>query len=155
MGWLNLCRVRLSTGPTLEIGSVLRRMTALLAVWLGLLGVVAPALACAADAPDDVCCPQEAPLQCTDNEPGYRAGTPAAMCCVPANVRAQAASIDSRRSTQDREHDSGTPDPLIPSASLDSLTGVTYAPHINNAPPHSQPRTDAALTYLRTGRLRL
>lgn len=131
-----------------------RRLTALLVLWVGLLGAGSPALACAADALDGDCCPQEAPLPCGDDTAEYHSSTTGVMCCAPANVGARAASIDSRRASQDREHDSGTPDPLIRPAPFDSPTGAPCARHLT-APADSPARTDAALTYLRTGRLRL
>jgi len=138
----------------LEYLSVLRRLTVTLVLWLGLLGVGTPAFACSVAALDTDCCPQDTPAPCTDNDFNGGLSASAAFCCVAAPTPARTVSVDAGRNAPDRKHDAGSPDPLGLPAWITSLPTVAAPPNIT-AVLVSPGRTDAALTYLRTGRLRL
>jgi len=126
---------------------MLRRLSVLLLIWVGLLGAAAPAFACPMAAQHD-CCPPQAPSPC--------GGAPAeVICCVGTPASSQAVSVNSSRLLKEfPASPSGTPDlPVLPVwvASFPDLAHLYDMP----ASAPSAPRTDAALTYLRTGRLRL
>lgn len=132
-----------------------RRLIALLVVCVGLLGAAVPVLACSIAALDGDCCPQNSQSSCAGSEPGERLETAATNCCIAAPVPSHAESISSIRSLQD-EHpaSSATPESL----SLPPWIASSAALNRNDCvftPVSSPPRTDAALTYLHTGRLRL
>lgn len=132
---------------------MLRRLTASLVLWLGLVGVGLPVFACAAAAgPYEDCCPQGVPSPCTNSETAHDFAT-ATLCCVAAPAPSQAVSVDAGRSAPERELDSGSPDAIALPAWMDCSTGAGL-PEVR-APQVSASRTNAAQTYLRTGRLRL
>lgn len=134
---------------------MLRRLTALLVVCVGLLGAAVPALACSIAALDGDCCPQNSQSSCTGSEPGERLETAATNCCIAAPVPSHAESISSIRSLQD-EHpvSSATPDSLSLPPWIAPSAGRIRKDYVLT-PVSSPPRTSAALTYLHTGRLRL
>lgn len=137
-----------------EFGSMLHRLTAVLAMSVALLGIASPVLACAVTtALDENCCPPEAPSPCSNGEVEYDFATTAAYCCVAAPAPSQAVSVDAGRSVPERKLDSGSPDalalPIWMACSTVPNPPDVITPHV------SASRTDAAQTYLRTGRLRL
>ena len=135
-----------------ELASLLRRLVASLALWIGVLGVASPALACAATAAvERDCCPEGMPAPCNGGGAG-EFGEP--VCCVSAPASSQVAAQVCSRSQHAREPDSGPPDPFILSAWFEAFSGNGSAP-LYIAPEWSSHRADAALTYLHTGRLRL
>jgi hypothetical protein len=127
----------------------MRRFLALLMVFAGLVGAVAPAFACAIGAAGD-CCPTNAPSGCT---PEYeQLGVEPSVCCVTAAAPVQMVTAEPGREVQGRNP--GSPDsnvlPVSSAASLDLRVASRLA-----APAFSTRCTDASLTWLHTGRLRL
>jgi hypothetical protein len=135
--------------PVSEPVSMFPRWMASLVLWVGVLGIASPALACATVAPAHRdCCPDGAPSPCGGGQPGKLA------CCVTAPTPAPAAavSVSTQQKVQDRT--TGTPDPVLLVTWLQTLAtapGVLepFAPHA------SPPRNEATLIYLQTRRLRL
>src|SRR5262245_30353784 len=126
----------------------MRRFLALLMVWAGLLGAVAPALACVTAADD--CCPANAPSGCT---PVYeQLGCGLSVCCVTAPAPAQMVAAEPGRELQ--QSDRGSADPVGLTASFASSLDSPRADRLA-VPVLSAQLTDASLTYLHTGRLRL
>ncbi len=134
---------------------MLRQLTALLLVWVG-LATGTPALACSPAAADMDCCPKGAPIPCKDGASGQsRDATPTA-CCVAASVSAAAVpTLDSNRNLPVATADPGSPDPLIlVAARVAALTDAARLPILTGLlVPRAH--TDATPTYLSTGRLRL
>jgi hypothetical protein len=131
---------------------VFRRLAASLMLWVGVLALASPVLACGAvSTPVRDCCPEGAPSPC-DNGGGSQG---IAACCAAAPIASSAAAIESSRSQHERSPDSESPDPLILSAWFDTFVAPT-APepllYLLAGPP---PGRDATLTWLHTGRLRL
>ena len=127
----------------------MRRFLALLVVFAALIGAGAPAFACALGAAAGDCCPANAP-GCT---PAYEQfGVEQRVCCVTTAAPAQIVAAEPGREVQGRNP--GSPDPNVlpvsPVASLDVQRSGRLTPS------HFSARdTDASLTYLHTGRLRL
>ena len=113
---------------------VMRRLTALLIVWVGLLGAIAPALACAMPASDGSCCPPDAPAECRQAWEFERLET-----------------VEAARTSQ---HDARSPESPVIAAAPPSKANSAYRDEFI-VPAESIARTDATLTYLKTGRLRL
>jgi hypothetical protein len=137
---------------------MLRRLSTLLVVWVGLLGVALPALACSMAALDRDCCPQNAPSSCGDESRGCLKAA-AAICRATVSGSSQAVSINASRLLQESHAGPcGSPDlPVLPvwvAHSMGMAMDVARRYDVP-APASSPPRTDAALTYLHTGRLRL
>jgi hypothetical protein len=61
---------------------------------------------------------------------------------------------ENARTTQVQPHDAGSPDPIIAIAWIATLPAFNYAPPVPLCDT-ARARTDAALTYLHTRRLRL
>ena len=129
--------------------SVLRRLTPLLVLWAGLLGVGSQALACVTSAPADDCCPPGMPGPCGD--PGTSGSMPTTICCVVAPTPASIVASNPCQSEAKRSF--GSPDPLGPPMAAAQATSAfrRAIPSLSPFPLHA----DARLTYLRTGRLRL
>ncbi len=132
---------------------MLRRWSVILVVVFGLLaGVAAPALSCAAAAKGD-CCPQGSTSPCDEEKRQHDSGSVEA-CCVNVAAEPSAVGAEPSRNMPDRQHDSGSPDPIVTFAWFATLSSHLRPPQLL-APAILLPRTDAALTYLHTGRLRL
>ena len=128
----------------------MRRFLALLMVWAGLIGAVGPAFACASAAAAGDCCPANAPSGCT---PVYeQVGVELSVCCVSAAAPAQIVAAEPGRELQ--QGDRGSPDPVVLITSSASSHDLRRAVRLA-APLLSAQFTDASLTYLHTGRLRL
>lgn len=127
----------------------MRRFLAFLMVFAGLVGAGAPAFACAIGAAGD-CCPANAPSGCT---PEYeQLGVEPSVCCVTAAAPAQLVAAEPGREVQGRNP--GSPDPTVLPVSSASPLDLRVAGRVA-APLFSARCTDASLTYLHTGRLRL
>src|SRR5262245_48877695 len=112
----------------------MRRFLAMLVVLVGLIGAVAPAFACASAAGGD-CCPANAPSGCA---PQYQ----------------PTAAVEPGRELQVAQLALGSVDPVVPTPSPVSLPDPQPAYRLA-VPLLSAACTDASLTYLHTGRLRL
>lgn len=136
-----------------ELMPLRRRMTASLVLWLGLLGLGSPAFACSmAAVPNGDCCPEGSQSPCTDGGANYDTAK-AASCCNAVPAASPTGSVNAGLNAPDLKPNSLSPDsPVVPS-------WMACAATVN--PPDVVPRsafssrTDATLTYLRTGRLRL
>jgi len=127
----------------------MRRLIALLVVWIGLLGAAGPAFACASSARD--CCPPDAPAPCESQKTPDPGLASASVCCASVPAPSALASLESVRKTV-ADADSA-PDVVAP------LSGPIAASATHQTDPEEHlsfsPRTDASLTYLRIGRLLL
>ena len=132
---------------------MLRRWSTLLVIWFGLLvGVASPELACATAKSGD-CCPQDSTSPCGEEKRDHDLGSLAA-CCVTAPPAPSAVWVEANRNAADQPHGSGSPDTIVALAWFATLSLHVRAPQ-SVVPAMSLPRTDAALTWLHTGRLRL
>lgn len=111
----------------------------MLVVWAGLVGAGLPAFACASAAAAGDCCPPDAPSGCTQV---YQQLDVQASICVTAEAPARMV-----------ERDHGSADPIVLVASGVSLPDPGSIVRVPVRP--SSACTDASLTYLHTGRLRL
>jgi hypothetical protein len=128
----------------------MRRFLTLLLLWVGLIGATAPAFACAnADAGE--CCPANAPSGCTQVYEQF--GIEASVCCVSPAAPAQIVAAEAGRELQ-VQGDHGSPDPVALTVSFASSLDRHRAGQLA-VPALSAKYTDASLTWLHTGRLRL
>ena len=134
-----------------EMASVLRQLTAVLLVWVSLLGTTTAALAC--DTPKADCCPPNSRTPCNDPRPSFQLIAPA-TCCAVAPVQSRNLAVESERSARERDQSSGSPD-LVAIAAWVALGPEASTNSIADPPAAAAPRTDGTLTYLRTARLRL
>lgn len=134
---------------------MLRRLTVLLVMWVGLLGAASPALACAMEAAlAGDCCPPGSTLPCGERgSPDFNAVAPA-ICCVTASAPAPAVAIDSGRSLYKQQDSSGSPGAVVLPVWVTSAPNLIHSTYIP-APAVTPPRLGGTLTYLQTGRLRL
>lgn len=130
-----------------------RRVSILVMLWLGLIWAAAPAFACASMAHRD-CCPDGAPSPCGDPS-GLDLKAFASLCCASAPVASpSAATAETPKSIRVEPQSPDSPHALALLAWFATLQARDYA--APPAPPDTaQTRTDAALTYLHTLRLRL
>ena len=135
-----------------NLGARMRRFIAFLVLWAGLLGVGSPAFACAASASAGDCCPPGAPSGCT--QAYEQLDIEATVCCITAAAPAQMVSAERGRELQAVQDDCRSADPIA-RVSTSSLLPDLGSPLRLNVATFSSARTDAKLTYLRTGRLRL
>lgn len=135
-----------------NLASHMRRFIAFLVLWAGLLGVGSPAFACAAAASAGDCCPPGAPSGCT--QAYQQLDIEARICCVTAAAPSQMVSTERGRELQAVQDDCRSADPIaiVSTSSLLPDLGRPARIIVSNL---SSARTDARLTYLRTGRLRL
>ena len=133
---------------------MLRRLSLTLILALGLLiGVASPTVACAVMAERD-CCPEGSTSPCPNGPAPSDFGSSAVCCAEPAPAPAtlRAAAAEEQKFV-----------PLLDNSSSDHVIAFAWLAtlHLDRSggilePPYlSLRRTDAALTYLRTGRLRL
>lgn len=90
-----------------------RRLTALLVIWVNLLGMAHPALACSIDALDSDCCGAGLPWPGdlgAQNSNGVAAGT---LCCLASTTAAPSVSVDATRPQPEAAHGLGSPDPIV------------------------------------------
>jgi hypothetical protein len=130
---------------------VLRRLALSLVFWVGVLGVTSPALACAAPAElERDCCPEGPSDPCGGGSTEARA-----PCCIAAPATGGAVAADVTHRQLARPIDNDSPDPLVLTAWLQTLViGAAVPDPFVPKKPFSY-LSDATLTYLRTGRLRL
>lgn len=120
---------------------MLRQLTALLLVWVG-LAVGTPALACSLATADRDCCSEGATIT--------------KACCAAASVSPAAApALDANRPLLVGTADAGSPDPLIVLAARATSFTDALRVAIFTGPLLIPAHTDTIPTYLSTGRLRL
>jgi hypothetical protein len=124
----------------------MRLSTALLVLWMALIGALAPALACAASQSGGDCCPPDAPADCRIAWSFDRADQTAAVT--------GALSIESTGAQLAHADNVGSPDSALPAAPFQFLSD-RYLQSLSCGVPASEFLADATLTYLHTGRLRL
>jgi hypothetical protein len=129
-----------------------RRLTSLLVVWFGLLSVVAPAITCAAAIQQGNCCPSKGPAPCGEC-PDKRAAIPAPSHCAVSPVQAVATAAVSQTAA---EHGvfPDAPD-VIAVFDLPPLVAPVRVELASRPDTAARLASDAAFTYLVTGRLRL
>lgn len=141
---------------TLELWPVLRRLTAVVVIWVSLLSAAFPAFACSLDVSKSDCCDQGGvPSPCTGGE---RFVPPldvtAAMCCASGHAAFPDVAMGSARTSHERGHYPSSPDRVALIAWSTSWSVPVPArlitPSLIQSPPSA-----AALTYLHTARLRL
>ena len=124
----------------------MRRLSAILGVWLSLLGVAMPALACSAGV--EACCPEGKSLPC--NGIGLQATAPFSVCCSAGPTSTSALAVKPNRDVDSSLKFTTATLPAVSNSTADTPAAQPFF-------PYSLPvqRADASLTYLRTGRLRL
>jgi hypothetical protein len=143
---------RLTSGEEMDDPRhVQRRLSIALMIWLGLLWVASPALACARMADRD-CCPSGTTSPCEGTRVDLSPVN--ALCCVTAPATSASAAIDASRTAHVQPHTPAGPDPIAALAWLATLT-PSGEPSLLAPPDLVITRTDAARTYLHTRRLRL
>jgi hypothetical protein len=125
----------------------MRVSTALLVLWMVLIGALAPALACAASQSGDDCCPPGAPSDCRIAWSFDRADQTAA---VP-----RALWIESTGAQLAHAAAGGSPDSSALPAAAFQFPSDRHLHSLSFGVPASEFLADATLTYLHTGRLRL
>jgi hypothetical protein len=141
-------------GGNLELLRMLRRLTAVVIIWVSLLGMAFPAFACSLAASTGDCCGQaRASSPCAGGE-GFLQLPDAttALCCASAAFPSVA--IDSSRASHERAHHPSSPDPFVLIAWWASWSAPVPVRLVTPSLIRSQAST-AALTYLYTARLRL
>lgn len=133
----------------------MRRLTALLVLWVGLLGAISPAFACAVTTSNGDCCPADASSECRQAWAFERLeSASAAMYCLAPAMPSQAVAIALAGNPNEPQHDGRLPEPSAIVVWADFFPDI--APQREFIAPISvDARTDATLTYLKTGRLRL
>jgi len=131
---------------------VMRRLTAILAIWLSLLGVAMPVLACSMGAAGQGCCPAGTQSPCGAGRESQWNPT-VDLCCSAGPTSANATSAEPSRNIQSLLHP-GTPDQFVVGGGTTANTASAAAQSLFPSWIPSK-RADASLTYLRTGRLRL
>jgi hypothetical protein len=129
----------------------MRRLTAILAIWLSLVGVAMPVLACSMGVAADGCCPVRTQSPCGGSSESQWNAT-VALCCSAAPTSVSGPSVEPNRSIRVPLHP-GTPD-LVVDSGWTTRAGGAAAQRLYPSSILTH-RADAALTYLRTGRLRL
>jgi hypothetical protein len=129
-----------------------RLASAALVAWLAIIGGASPAIACAAQGPDD-CCPPLLADPCSDPAPSQDSG--ASLSCCPATP-VSAALLGSLPARAEPAKPAGSSDPepdlcLAAELRISLQSGV----HPPAAVPPRRPAADGRMTYLRTQRLRL
>jgi hypothetical protein len=130
----------------------MRRLTAILVIWLSLLGVAMPVLACSMGAAGQGCCPAGTQSPCGAGSESQWNPT-VDLCCSAGLISANAPSVEPNRNIQSPLHP-GTPDQFVVGGGTTADTGSAAAQSLVSSSIPSK-RADAALTYLRTRRLRL
>jgi hypothetical protein len=151
LNWL--CTV--NTAGNLELLRMLRRLTAVVVIWLSLLGVAFPALACSLAASAD-CCGQPGTSSPCAGGAGFVQvpDVTTAPCCASAPAAFPSVANDSDRASHGRDQHPSSPDPVVLIAWYASWSAPVPAPPIIPSLSRSPP-SGAALTYLHTARLRL
>jgi hypothetical protein len=130
----------------------MRRFLALFMLLAGLIGAGASAFACAAAGAAGDCCPANSPSGCTPEYEQF--AVESSVCCITATAPAQIVAAEPGRELQLAQGERGSADPIVPTTSPVSSLDPRRAGRLA-VPLLSARYTDASLTYLHTGRLRL
>jgi hypothetical protein len=135
---------------------MLRRLTAVVVIWVSLLGAAFPAFACSLAASTGDCCGQaRASSPCAGGEGFVQLpDATTARCCASAHAAVPSVAIDSSRASHERGHHPSSPDPLVLIAWWASWS-APVPPRLITPSLIRLPASAAALTYLYTARLRL
>src|SRR4029077_11752230 len=103
--------------PSIQHGiwrRMLRRLTAVLLIWMSLLGVAFPALACSLAASAD-CCGQAGTSSPCAGGAGFTQlpDVTTALCCSSGNAASESVAIDSRGASHERDQLPSSPDPVV------------------------------------------
>lgn len=132
---------------------MLRRLSAILVLCVGLLTIGGPAAACALASATSDCCPSGG-QPCGDGGSGAPVSPEASACCFTAPTPSSAAAAEAPRARASLDLHASGPDPYLSLAWL-----LTLHPWESIAAPAIHPpdgrAVDASLTYLHTLRLRL
>ncbi len=140
----------------LELLTVLRRLTTLVIIWVSLLGAALPAFACSLAAAENDCCGRSGTSSpCTIGTAfTQQADALRVPCCAAGQAASTDIAMDSGRASNERsQHPSTSPDALFIVTSRMGWASLRAPAEV--ALLILPPRTDAALTYLHTARLRL
>lgn len=135
---------------------MMRRLTAIVMIWVSLLGAALPAFACAsAGFAHDCCAGAAGGSPCAGDTSLVQASDGAAMsCCASGHPASPNALVDSGRSSHESDHCAGSPDTLAPAA-WSALPSAAQLTRMAVPPPTRAPPGAASRTYLHTARLRL
>jgi hypothetical protein len=148
-------RLQLTCSRGMPESAHVRRLTALLVLWVGLLGAISPAFACAVSPSGGDCCPPDASPECRQAWAFERLeSASAAMYCLAPAMPSQAVTIGVARDPLESQHDGPLPEPCAIVAWAEFYPDRSPQREFI-APLKVDARTDATLTYLKTGRLRL
>jgi hypothetical protein len=135
---------------------MLRRLTAVVVIWMSLLGAAFPALACSLAASTTDCCGQPGTSSPCTGGAGFvqLPDVTTALCCAYGPAAFLSVATDSGRTSHERDQQPSSPDPVALIAWYASWSAPVLAasiiPSLSRLPPSA-----AALTYLQTARLRL
>jgi hypothetical protein len=130
-----------------------RRLTSLLIVWFGLLTIIVPSVTCAAAASRGDCCPPEGAPPCGECPDKGKLPAPDQNHCVVSPVQAVASPAVAQSSARQGH----SPDVLAIVHAPRLPTGAThcFAEAVRRQEYVAIFDSNAAFTYLVTGRLRL
>ncbi len=132
-----------------------RRLTAAVVIWMSLLGVAFPALACSLATSADCCSQPDTSSPCAGG-PGFSQlpDVTTALCCASGPAAFPSAATDSGRALHERAQHPSSPDLVVLIAWYATwsapLPEPSIIPSLSRSPPSA-----AAPTYLQTARLRL
>ena len=134
---------------------MLRRLTAIIVLWVSLLGAALPTCASAMSSCD--CCDHAgAAIPCTgDGAFAARLDVTSKQCCATGQPGFPAAAMDSNRTSDERAQVPSSPDPLVLVAWSASWAAPFTTPPIIPWHRVRSPSRSAVPTYLYTARLRL
>lgn len=158
--WCNIAELKPPgmghSADNLESLRVLRRLTAVVVIWVSLLGAAFPAFACTLAASNSECCHQAGTTPPCAGDVGF--GQPVnattASCCAAGHETFPGVAFDSDRTSPERGHDLSPPGSFVLIAWSASWLAPVLAP-LTTPTLMRPPPSGAALTYLHTARLRL
>jgi hypothetical protein len=150
------CPCTVNTAGNLELLRMLRRLTAVVVIWMSLLGAAFPALACSLAASTADCCGQPGTSSPCAGGAGFSQlpDVTTALCCASAPAAFPSVATDSGRAWHERNQHPSFPDPVVLIAWYATWSAPVPAPSIIPSLFRSPPSA-AAPTYLQTARLRL
>jgi len=149
------CPSTVKTAGDLELLRMLRRLTAVVVIWMSLLGAAFPALACSLAASAD-CCGQGGTSSPCAGGAGFSQlpDVTTALCCASGPAAFPSVATDSGRAWHERNQHPSSPDPVVLIAWYATWSAPVPAPSIIRSLSRSPPSA-AVPTYLQTARLRL